>query len=119
MIVVSFLRYQKLEQERVQTEHQFHMQRMALENDRRREEREHEMNMLRMIMGPQPLSSFTLPNVHSQYLGYPQRFLVMMPVQVAHIAVTLKGTNKFIIHCRCFWRCPKLFVSFIQNTLQH
>jgi hypothetical protein len=68
LIVVSFLRYQKLEQERVQTEHQFNMQRMALENDRRREEREHEMNMLRMIMGPQPLSSFTLPNVHSQYL---------------------------------------------------
>ena len=67
LIVVSLFRYQKLEEERVEKEHQLHMERIALENDHRRgEEREHEMNMLRMIMGPQPLSS--LPNVHSQYL---------------------------------------------------
>ena len=66
LIVFSLFRYQKLEEGRVEKEHQLHMERIALENDRRREEREHEMNMLRMIMGPQPLSS--LPNVHSQYL---------------------------------------------------
>ena len=66
MIVVLLFTYQKLEEERVEKEHQLHMERIALENDRRREAREHEINMLRMIMGPQPLSS--LPNVHSQYL---------------------------------------------------
>ena len=63
--VVSLFRYQKLA-EQIEKEHQLHMERIALETDRRREEREHEMNMLRMIMGPQPLSSLT--NVHSQYL---------------------------------------------------
>ena len=88
MIVVSLLRYQKLEKERVEKEHQIHMQRMTFENDRRREEREHEMNMLRMIMEPQPLSS--LPDVPSQYL----------PSAVPYDdAVTLKGTIVFIIHC--------------------
>ena len=56
LIVVLLLIYQKLE-EQVEKEHQFHMERTAVENKRRREKREHEMNMLRTIMGPQPSSS--------------------------------------------------------------
>lgn len=67
MVVAHFLSYQKMEEDRVNKEHQLQMERMMYENERRREEREHEMNMLRMIMGPQPLSTF--PNIHSQLVS--------------------------------------------------
>ena len=46
-------RYQKLEEERIKREHEFRIKQMQIENERRKEERQHEMNMLRMILSPQ------------------------------------------------------------------
>ena len=46
-------RYQKLEEERIKREHEFRIKQMEIENERRKEERQHEMNMLRMILSPQ------------------------------------------------------------------
>lgn len=58
-------RYQKLEDERQKREHEFRLQQIALENERRREDREHELNVLRMLtssgltMQPAPTYSNT------------------------------------------------------------
>ena len=52
-VITSFrifcFRYQKLEEERIKREHKFRIKQMQIENERRREERQHEMNMLHMI----------------------------------------------------------------------
>ena len=48
---------------------------MQLENERRKEEREHELNMLRMLLGQQASSTVVPPNYHPFHLpvsyGYP------------------------------------------------
>ena len=55
-----------MEEERREKEHKLNEQRMAFESDIRKEEREHEMNMLRLIMGSQP--SPALQDIHLQFL---------------------------------------------------
>lgn len=75
-VYIFFGRYQKLEDERLEKERQLQMQRMDFENDRRKEEREHEMNMLRLIMGSPPLPAHSLAHPpHSTALVHPQSFL--------------------------------------------
>ena len=45
-------RYQKFEDERQRREQQFHLQQLALANERQREEREHELNIIGMRTSP-------------------------------------------------------------------
>jgi hypothetical protein len=56
-VITSFrifcFRYQKLEEECIKREHKFRIKQMQIENERRREERQHEINMLHMILSPQ------------------------------------------------------------------
>ncbi|XP_028414803.1 protein SREK1IP1-like [Dendronephthya gigantea] len=71
----DFDRYQKLEEERIKKEHEFRMQEMQLENERRKEEREHELCMMRMLLSAQQpgngttanrCSPFSMPIVYGQ-----------------------------------------------------
>ena len=58
-------RYQKFEDERQRREQQFHLQQLALANERRREEREHELNIIRMLTSPGvnvPVSNVVSPS---------------------------------------------------------
>ena len=58
--------YKKLEEERLEKERKLNEQRMAFESEIRKEEREHEMNMLRLSMGSQP--SPALQDIHPQFV---------------------------------------------------
>lgn len=49
-----FCRLQKLEEEKTRREHKFRLEQTILENQRRREEREHEMHVLQLLMGYRP-----------------------------------------------------------------
>ena len=49
-----FVRLQMLEDDKIRREHEFHLRQTVLENHRRREEREHEMRMLRMMIDYPP-----------------------------------------------------------------
>ena len=44
-------RYKKLEEIRLEKEHQFQMEQTKLENNRRKEKREHELKIFSMMMG--------------------------------------------------------------------
>ena len=46
-----FNRYQDMEEKRQKQEHEFQMQRLKFEKDMRQEERQHEINMMSMMMG--------------------------------------------------------------------
>ena len=65
IILTHYSRYQKIEDERQKREHKFRLQQLELENERRREDREHELNILRMLtssglnMQPAPTYSNT------------------------------------------------------------
>ena len=48
IILTHYSRYQKIEDERQKREHEFRLQQLELENERR-EDREHELNILRML----------------------------------------------------------------------
>ena len=61
-----FVRYQKLEEERMRREQELQIQGMAFERKRRQAERGHDMNMLKMIMGPQLWS--TNHDICSQFI---------------------------------------------------
>ena len=52
----SFVRYQKLEEQKIAKEHNFRMKQLEMEKEMRKEEREHELNMLRLLMAQQPAS---------------------------------------------------------------
>lgn len=70
----DFSRHQKWEEEKMQKEYEFRMKQTILENQRRREEREHEMKMLQIIMGypPEANTQATHLNVHATSdLQYP------------------------------------------------
>lgn len=59
-------RYQNLEEKRLEKEHEFRLQQQALENQRRREEREHEITVLRMLTGyPIAPSTHSITNENS------------------------------------------------------
>ena len=61
----TFFRYQKLEEGRIQKEHEFRIKQMQIENERRKEEREHEMNVLHMILSSQQPARGDLPGNNS------------------------------------------------------
>ena len=73
--IVLFYRYKKLEEERIKKEQEFRIQQMQLENERRKEERKHELNMLRMVLGQQASSTVVPSSYHPFHLpvsyGYP------------------------------------------------
>lgn len=48
-MICYFVRPQKLENDKIGREHEFHLRETVLENHRRREDREHEMCMLRIM----------------------------------------------------------------------
>jgi len=50
VIFVSY-RYQQFENDRMQKEHEFRLQQVALQNQRRKEERQHELEMMRLLTG--------------------------------------------------------------------
>ena len=59
--IYSFVRYQKLEEQRFEKEHAFRVKQINMEKEMRKEEREHELNMLRLLVTQQP-SSVPLPS---------------------------------------------------------
>ena len=59
--IYSFVRYQKLEEQRIEKEHAFRVKQINMEKEMRKEEREHELNMLRLLVTQQP-SSVPLPS---------------------------------------------------------
>ena len=73
-------RYKKLEEQRVEKEHQFYLEQAKLETERRREEREHKLKIFSMLIGnqnhPSSSSSFSQPPssnesfVQNQYSNY-------------------------------------------------
>lgn len=73
-IILYCCRYQKLEEERIKKEHEFRIKEMQIENERRKEEREHELSVMRMILSAQQPGSgttnryslFTMPIVNGQ-----------------------------------------------------
>ena len=61
-IITFFVRYQKLEEQRIAKEHEFRMKQINLEKEMRKEEREHEFRMMQLLMGQQAYSNVPLPN---------------------------------------------------------
>jgi len=55
-----------LEEIKLKKEHEFRLQQTILENQRRREEREHEMQMLRMMMGYPPEAHTRVHTAHQE-----------------------------------------------------
>lgn len=66
-------RYKKLEEQRVEKEHQFYLEQAKLENERR-EEREHELKIFSMLIGNQnhPSSSSSFPQLPSSNESFVQ-----------------------------------------------
>ena len=54
--------YQKLEEQRIAKEHEFRIKQLNMEKEMRKEEREHKLNMLRLLMVPQAPSSMPIPS---------------------------------------------------------
>ena len=71
LMLLFALRYKELEKMRIEKEHAFQREQMKLENQQRKEEREHEMQMLLMMLGntnqPRNADTFPMPSILNAY----------------------------------------------------
>ena len=77
LLMITFLveiicfRYRKLEEMRLEKEHNFLREQAILESERKKQEREHELKMLSMMMGNVSQVNHLGPNLHTVYHANP------------------------------------------------
>ena len=77
LLIITFLveiicfRYRKLEEMRLEKEHNFLREQAILESEGRKQEREHELKMLSMMMGNVSQVNHLGPNLHAVYHANP------------------------------------------------